>query len=515
MNGYCRILEGRYVDSVVLMRLAQSLAKQDGVDDAAAVMGTDANRALLREGGFVGTEIAAGANDLIVSVRADSGAAAQAALARVDELLAARIDATVERFTTIDAAVRARQQSNVVAVSLPGEYAADEARRALELGRHVFLFSSNVTLEDELDLKALARDRGLLCMGPDCGTAIVAGKGLGFANEVRRGPVGIVGASGTGIQVVSTLLEQFGIGVSHAIGCGSRDLSEAVGGVTALAGLEALARDDSTQAIVLISKPAPRPVTDRLRACAAATSKPVVFGFLGDPDGPATLTEMAQLVAAAVGEPTQALPDPLGDTVLDEWRTAFAPGQRYIRGLYAGGTLAYEAQLVLRAVGLEAASNAPLRGAAALRDVQRSEGHTILDLGSEELTRGRPHPMIDARARSARLVEEAADPEVAAILLDVVLGYGAAADPAGDLVPAIIEARRVAHSAGRELAVLAYVCGTSGDPQGLEAQQQLLLDAGVVVVPTSASLAEAAVRLLAGIAAPGEGATPVVTGGRR
>ncbi len=491
--SHSRVVAARYVDSVVLMRLAQSLARRPGIDDAAAMMGTDANKTLLREGGFLNGAAAAGANDLIVAVRSDSDEAAEVALACVDELLAAPVDGERTRVPTLEAAVRARPSSNLALVSLPGEYAAAEARRALELGLHVFLFSSSVSLEDERELKSLARDRGLLCMGPDCGTAIIAGKGLGFANAVRRGPVGVVGASGTGIQVVTTLLDQFGVGVSHAIGCGSRDLSSAVGGVTALAGLDALLRDEATEAVVVISKPAPVEVAARLRARAAAAPKPVVFGFLGDPDGPATLTEIARLAVAAVGRPTPPLPD----TGLEE-RVPLAPGQRFVRGLYAGGTLAYEAQLVLHAAGLEPVSNAPLPGAAPLDDARRSERHAIVDLGSEEFTRGRPHPMIDARARCARLLEEARDPSVAVVLLDVVLGYGAAEDPAGDLRAAIVEARRTARAAGRELVVLAYVCGTPRDPQGLEAQRQVLIDAGVVVAPTNSAMAETAARLVEG-----------------
>jgi len=516
MNAYCRVLEARYVDSVVLMRLAQSLAHQAGVDDAAAMMGTDANKAVLREGGYLRGDVAAGANDLIIAVRSDSFEAAEVALASVDELLARPMtptDAGSASAPTVDAAVLRQPESNLAVISLPGEYAAAEARRALELGLHVFLFSSNVPLKDELELKAMAHDRGLLCMGPDCGTSIIAGKGLGFANAVRRGSVGIVGASGTGIQVVSTLLDQFGVGVSHAIGCGSRDLTNEVGGATAIAGLDALLRDDSTQVVVLISKPAPAEVTARLRERAAKASKPVIFGFLGDPGGPPTLAEVARQAAAAVLVSAPPLPELLDERLLDERRAALVPGQRLIRGLYAGGTLAYEAQLVLRGAGFEVASNVPLPGSPLPAELRSSEQHTVVDFGAEEFTRGRPHPMIDARARCKRLLEVAEDPAIAVILLDVVLGYGAAADPAGDLSGAIVEARHTAHAAGRELVILAYVCGTHDDPQGLERQQKVLSDAGVVLLPTNSAMAQTAARLVAGIATLESGATFAATGG--
>lgn len=496
MTAAVRVLPGRYVDSVVLMRLAQSLAHQDGVADAAAMMATAANKELLAAGGFLPEPPAAGANDLLVSVKADSGAAATAALARVEELLAAPSaggGARVVSAATLDDALARQPETNIALISLPGEYAAAEARRALEHGLHVFLFSSNVAVEDEIALKRLAAERGLLCMGPDCGTAIVAGVGLGFANAVRRGPVGVVGASGTGIQAVTSLLDRFEVGVSHAIGCGSRDLSDAVGAATALAGLDALLADGETKAIVLLSKPPSPAVAARLRERAAAAPKPVLVCFLGDPETPWTLDEIAVRAAESVGQRPAPLPPALDDDEIERLRAGLASSRRYVRGLYAGGTLAYEAQLVLRGEGLELASNAPLRGSRLLPDANRSEGHTIVDLGSEEFVVGRPHPMIDARTRRLRLLQEAADPEVAVVLLDVVLGFGAAADPAGDLAPAISE------SVGRADApvVLAHVCGTDRDPQGRPAQEDTLRATGAIVLPTNAAMARTAARLVA------------------
>jgi len=479
-----RVLRGRYVDSVVLMRLARELASLDGVDDAAAMMGTDANKALLADGGFLDGPVEAGPNDLVVAVKGASGEA----LGRVEELLEAPAAAVGAR--TLAQAAALRPSANVAVISVPGAYAAAEARTALELGLHVFLFSSNVPLEQELELKQLAAARGLLCMGPDCGTALIAGKGLGFANAVRRGPVGVVGASGTGIQAVTALLDRFGAGVSHAIGCGSRDLSEAVAGATAFAGLEALAADAATSAIAVVSKPPAPAVAARIRAWAATAPKPVVLGFIGDRASPPTLAALARAAAGAAGAavPDQEPPEELPHFDL-------APSQRFLRGLYAGGTLAYEAQLVLREAGIPCSSNAPLRGERRLASVARSEGHTILDLGAEELTLGRPHPMIDARLRCARLLQEAEDPQVAVVLLDVVLGYGAARDPAGDLAGAIGEARALAARDGRELAVLAHVLGTERDPQGLRRQERTLRRAGAVLLTTSSAMVEAAISL--------------------
>ncbi len=476
MTTAARVLRGRYVDSVVLMRLAQALSRLAGVADAAAMMGTPANKQLLAEGGFlVGDADSARADDLIVAVKGDS---AEAALERVDELLVAPAtdDAPVR---SLDEALRRESDLNLAAISLPGEYAAGQAHEALARGLHVFVFSSNVELADEIALKELARERGLLCMGPDCGTAIVAGVGLGFANAVRRGPVGVVGASGTGIQVVTSLLDRWGVGVSHALGCGSRDLSEPVGGLTARAALAALATDAGTSAVLVLSKPSAASVVAELRALAQAIPKPVVFCFLGDDVGPQTLDEAARDVASAAGvdvpesEPVDVDVEP-------------ARGRKLLRGLYAGGTLAYEAQLVLRRAGLEVASNAPLPGGR----LYDGTGTAILDLGSEEFTRGRPHPMIDARERRAHLRAAAESADVGVVLLDLVLGYGAARDPAGDLAAEIAAAR----AAG--LVVLASVCGTDRDPQGLSTQVETLRRAGAIVFESNSAATRAAATLV-------------------
>jgi FdrA protein len=286
-------------------------------------------------------------------------------------------------------------------------------------------------------------------MGPDCGTAIIDGVGLGFANVVRRGAVGVVGASGSGMQAVTCLLDRYGVGISHAVGTGGRDTSDAVGGSTTFAGLRALLDDLQTERIVVVSKPAGPNTAARLRAFAAAAAKPVTLAFLDE----STLEEAA-LAAAGRSRSTATPPAPRP-----------AAGRTVIRGLFAGGSLASEARLVLGRAGAGAA-------------------HTIVDLGSEELTRGRPHPMIDSRTRRERIAEAAADPVCGVILLDVVLGYGAASDPAGDIAGAVADVEGPL--------VFASVIGTERDPQGLAAQERILEDAGAYVFPTSAAAARAA-----------------------
>jgi FdrA protein len=500
-TGHVRVFPGRYVDSVVLMRLARDLAARPEIADAAAVMATDANKALLAQGGFDGNgAVPAGPDDLLVAVKSANPVRATAALDEVDALLASpRAGDGVTTVHTLEEALERQPHTNLVAITLPGEYAAAEARKALERDVHVFIFSSNVPLADEIELKTLAAERGLLCMGPDCGTAIVGGVGLGFANAVRRGKVGVVGAAGTGLQAVTSLLHRLGAGISNAIGTGSRDVTDAVGGLTMLAGLQALVDDPLTEAIVMVAKPPDPETAARLHSAAHAAPKPVVCCFLGEPGGGRmTLDAAALAAAAAVGVNPSPFADALAPELVAELRARHAPGQRWIRGLFAGGTLAYEAQLLLRDARLDVASNSPLTGGRTLSDAHRSEGHTIVDLGSEEFTRGRPHPMIDARERRLRLAVEADDPETAVILLDVVLGYGAAVDPAGDLAEAIAAGRDRAARSARQLAVVASVCGTENDPQGLTAQEQVLREAGVVVLPTSAAAARTAAALVGG-----------------
>ena len=483
------IRSGAYYDSVLLMQLQRSLADLAGILDAGVVMGTDANKEVLAQSNLLTPEVrAAGADDLVIVVRAEGEADAQAALGRVDELLTARRGGGAGeeyRPKSLESAAQARPNAQWVLVSVAGRYAAGVTREALRLGKHVFLFSDNVSVEDEVSLKQTAVDKGLLVMGPDCGTAIVNGVGLGFANRVRRGPIGMVAASGTGLQQVSCRIHQLGGGLTHALGTGGRDLSEAVGAVTARQGLDLFSRDPDTKVIVLVSKPPAPKVAEDLLQVARSAGKPVVVDFIGYTP-PArqvdnlyfvrTFDEAAALAVDLAAQPAaaQAAPHPdLGRFVL---------GQRYLRGLFSGGTLAYEALLILQDYLPVVYSNAPLKkGHNVLANSMVSQEHTIVDLGEDEFTVGRLHPMMDNDLRIRRLFQEANDPDVAVILLDVVLGYGAHADPASELAPAIAQARAQAKDAGRTLEVVAVVVGTDEDPQNMEKQIQELKAAGAIV----------------------------------
>ncbi|HEX7973616.1 MAG TPA: acyl-CoA synthetase FdrA [Anaerolineales bacterium] len=512
------IKPSEYHDSVRLMVVARDLARLPQVEDAAVVMGTEANKALLKAAGLLDPAAeAATPNDLVIAVSA-APEALDEALAEAERLLhakAAEQAAGKFRPKTLRSAVKAQPAANVAVISVAGRYAVAEAWQALRMGLHVLLFSDNVSIEDEIALKQHASQHGLLLMGPGAGTALLNGAALGFANRIPSGPVGIISAAGTGLQEVSTLLARHGVGITQGIGTGGRDLKEAVGGIMMLDGLKALQADPATQVIVLISKPPAPEVARKVLEQVGRSAKPTVLCLLGAAGGgrpPSagegivffahTLQEAALLAARRAGAD---LP-PLFELLAEEQarlsrKAAFlrepqALCQRYLRGLFSGGTLCYEAQVIWRDLLPEPVfSNAPLDIAWALPDPTISQGHTAVDLGEEEFTVGRPHPMLDNDLRIRRLLQEAHDPETAVVMLDLVLGYGAHPDPASELGPAVIQARQVARGAGRELLVIGSVTGTEQDPQRLSRQVQALESAGVLVCESNASAA----RLAAGI----------------
>jgi FdrA protein len=491
------VYRNSYRDSVELMGIAAELEKLPGIVRAGLVMATPANLAVLAGAGMVEAAAdGAGPNDLVVAVAAADDDAATAALARAGALLSAGAGgeqgAAPDKpaAQTIGEGLAELPEANLALVSTPGTYATAEAMKALKRGLNVFLFSDNVSVEDEIELKTLAGRKGLLVMGPDCGTAIVGGVPLGFANAVRRGPIGLAAASGTGLQQVSSLIDRLGSGVSHALGTGGRDLEERVGGRTMLAAIELLLADPGTTVLVLISKPPSESVARAILNAVRGAPKPVVINFLGgSPDAvrdvgahPAGTFEDAARIATALatgGDPN-AVAAPLDAELIAAAVAAasrLAPGQSAVRGLFSGGSLAGEAKIILKG----------LRGATA-HDV-------VLDLGDDEYTVGRPHPMIDPRLRNEHIISAAGDQDVAVILLDVVLGYGSNPDPAGALAPAIREAREVAARAGRRLAVVASVCGTLSDPQGLDRQEATLEEAGVILASSNARAAMVAARI--------------------
>jgi succinyl-CoA synthetase alpha subunit len=508
MASATKVVRNLYRDSVSLMQLADALGKLPGVERASILMASEANLGLMREAGLLKDKVDAGPNDILIAVQAKTDAAAAAAVAQGEKGLkeepraSSRGAAPGEPLPrSIEMAVAADPGANLALISTPGEYAAAEATKALRLGLNVMLFSDNVSIEDEVALKKFAREQDLIVMGPDCGTAIVNGVPLAFANVVRRGPIGCIAASGTGLQQVTCLVDRLGVGVSQAIGTGSHDLGEAVGGITMLQGLEALAADKATKVIVLISKPPAASVASKVLAAASKIGKPIVVCFVGaDPAAikgknlyPAKTLEDAARAAAALA---QGRKPAAKATKVAVPRLGLKPGQRYVRGLYSGGTFCYEASLLLGEALGKVWSNAPVKKSDKMADVWKSREHTVIDLGDDVFTRGRPHPMIDHRLRNERIVAEAGDPDVAVILFDVVLGYGSHPDPAAEMVPAIKAAQARAAKGKRKIAFVGFVCGTAGDPQNLASQEAALRQAGVLLADSNA----AAVRLAARIA---------------
>ena len=485
------VLANTYRDSVELMRVAAEMEALAGVAKAALVMGTEANRDVLRSAGLLDGEAAgAGPNDLVIALAGDAGTI-EAAEARARSLLAgggadnSASQTMQEPPHTLAEALQQVPEAGLVMISTPGAYATAEAMKALKRNLDVFLFSDNVSVEDEVELKTLARRKGRLLMGPDCGTAIIGGIPLGFANAVRSGSIGLAGASGTGLQQVTCLVDRLGEGVSQAIGVGGRDLDERVGGMMMLAALERLRQDPETRVIVLVSKPPAASVSNRVLAAAAQSGKPVVVNFLGDQSTStsdivrtSTLEDAAAAaVALSRGEPTGVALTMDGALVMAAATEAARVSAHRIIGLYSGGTLCKEAAVLLHAL-------------------RPAGDDSLIDLGDDEYTVGRPHPMIDARLRSERIAEVGADRSVGVLLLDVVLGYGSHPDPGGALLSAIDSARRRAADDGRYLSVVASVCGTQADPQGLANQEARLASAGVVLAPSNAQAARVAALIV-------------------
>ena len=495
MNISGRSKQGFYFDSVTLMRTGREVAGLPGVVEASVVMATEANKSILDMSGLLLPEFKkAGEQDLLIVVKAKDAKAGNEALAKAEEMLsrkkkpaaAGASAAPVPR--DIASAVAALPGANLALISVAGRYAAREARKALEKGLHVMLFSDNVSIEDEVALKKEAHKKGLIVMGPDCGTSILNGVPLAFANVVPRGPIGIVGAAGTGTQEVSCIIANEGSGVSQAIGTGGRDIKDAVGGITFLDAMEALAEDRETKVILLVAKPPQPGVLKKIYTLIRKLKKPVVALLIGEGGTPSTLEQAALLaVAHANGQDPVKVLERLvrRDEILKKEALAIVakrkkPQGRYLRGLFSGGTFCAEAQVVLDGVLRQIYSNAPLGDSRKLKSAWKPEKNAIIDLGEDEFTVGRAHPMIDYTLRNKMILDEAANSETAVILIDVVLGYGAHLDPAAELVPVIKQAVK-------KVFVVAGVTGTVGDPQGRAQVVEALRAAGAHVQLTNAA----------------------------
>ncbi|MHA2106812.1 MAG: acyl-CoA synthetase FdrA [Candidatus Hodarchaeales archaeon] len=506
------LIHQEYRDSVQLMRAAASVSKEiDGIHIASVMMGTSKNKPLLDEVGLLTPEAnLADANDIVISIRADSEAVADTAIKFIIDYLSQSVQTSHDStllYRSIRGALVGLPDANLAVISVPGEYAARDSHIALMNGLNVLLFSDNVSLNDEVRLKKEAHENGLLLMGPDCGTAMIKNVGLGFCNIVNPGSIGIIAASGTGTQEVMTLCHHLNLGVIHAIGTGSRDVTDAVGGITMIDGLHALERDSSINLIILVSKPPETNTMAKIVKEIENSTKPIIINFLGkthgycDSSGKSvtvdTLEEAAYTAAnfvqtgKLIRSTIRFKNENEAAKYLKESISQLHPEQKYIRGLYAGGTFTFEATQIIRDLlsGTDSLNtNVHLNGTTVIENVKVSHGHTLIDMGADEFTLGKPHPMIDQTERTQRFLEEINDPETAVILLDFVLGYGSHPDPVLDMEDAFLQWKKKE----KYIPIIAHVCGTPLDPQDYDSSLSRLAYHGIILMSTNAQAAKLA-----------------------
>ena len=536
-----------YRDSLQLMKISEKLRQSSGVSEASIVMATETNKGVLIRLGFSPSLIEqANESDMIIAVRAKDQLSIDLVSEQIGKLFESReeeyqLDSRDhEKTTDVDLALRKMPGTNLVLLSIPGEYVKDISYKLIEQGIHQQIFSDHVPIEDELKIKKQAVTKGVLILGPGAGTSIINGKGIGFSNTISVGPVGIVAAAGTGLQEVACLLDQCGIGVKHGLGVGGNDPKDKIGGIMILECMKILEKDDDIKVIATISKPPSSSVEQKIMEYVIGKgTKKYVLAFIGGQlttagkrqqqsqtenlhsktsssanttissggstattaDGQTSIVKVNSLascvlaIANALGNQhlQRAIsqlyiqPQELVNLLQREW-SKLQSNQKYIRGLYTGGTFTYEAQVILRdIIDIEQIhSNAAIEQITKLQDSYKSEKHSIMDLGEEEFTMGRPHPMIDPTIRKLRILEEVKDPEVAVVLLDFVLGYGSNPDPVGAIIDELQMAKVIANKEGRYLPVITHVCGTKNDIQGYERSISKLHSVGCIVMPTNA-----------------------------
>jgi len=490
------IRKNEYYDSVFLMNISEEIQKVQGVKQVTILMGTDMNKTVLEDLKIQDEKIkVATPNDLIIVVEAEQVKNIQDALLKLNNIISQKVKKSEKNmiYPSLDMAFKSLPDANIVFISVPGEFATNIAKQAIVNGIHTFIFSDNVPLSEEVELKKMAREKGILVMGPGCGTSVVNNVSLGLMSSIRKGTIGIVGASGSGIHEIAVLIDRAGLGISQAIGTGGRDLSDEVGGITMIQGLNFLIDDEATEVIVLVSKP-PGPLTlKKILKVISTCKKPVVINFIGGDD---KLIKEAGAIHASTLEDTalraislvkkEKLPEEINIRCREELtpiayaeKQKLAKEQRYLRGLFFGGTHCEESILILQDFLNKLYSNCHLQKAIPLPDPNRSCKHSLIDMGAEEFTKGKPHPVIDPSIIKDRLWKEGSDANVAVILLDILLGYGA---HEGTLKLLKDKAKKE----GRHLSLVASICGTDKDPQNLQIQKEKLKKIGVIVMPSNA-----------------------------
>lgn len=503
------VRKNTYFDSVTLMSLGSRIKKMEGVSQAAVVMATEMNRAILMNAGLGNQETDdAGPNDLVLAAEADNEEILKAAFSEIEESLSGKNQKKnhEERvYKTLEEALQDGVKPNLAVISVPGRYAAREAGKALKNGMHVMLFSDNVSMEKERKLKELAAEKGLLVMGPDCGTAVINGCGLCFANRIRKGSIGVVGASGTGLQEVLVQIHRLGGGIAQAIGTGGRDLKDGIGAVMMTEGIKALRDEEEVKVLVLVSKPPEAAVEEKIWGLLKTVRKPVVICFLEgkSQENPPehiymadTLLEAAQKAVALEKETDVTEEEKDLKSAVKKAAVPLNMEQQYVRGLFCGGTLCAEALIVLRKKLGNLKSNVSHHEGEILENAKELKGNVLLDLGEDEFTNGRPHPMIEPSLRTEWIVQAAGDPSVGVVLMDVELGYGSHRNPAETAAEGIRMARAQAEKEGRNLNFVVYVCGTNEDIQGMEEQKAILAREGAVLADSNVEAARIAAEIL-------------------
>ena len=495
------VKKGSYQDSVVLMLLTNELSSLDGVNKIQVMMATPANKDIFRESGLTTDELMdATANDMVVVADVNDEAVLDAVMDKVEEFLKKQSTAAEgkkgsESVKSWDAALKKMSNANLAVISIPGAYAALEADRALDEGLSVFMFSDNVTIEDEKALKEKAHSKGLAVMGPDCGTGIIQGVPIAFTNNVAKGSIGIIGASGTGIQELTTIIDRLGEGVTNAIGIGGRDLKAEVGGITMMDMIDAMEDDDTVKVLVIVSKPPAKEVRDKISARLSNFSKPVVTLFVGEKPEyheenfyhAYTLDEAARLAVGLV----RGTKVPEATVDVDESEFYKAEDGKTIKAYYSGGTLANEAAMLIKD-----AMNCKVPPEDVEGYMLQLDGNVVVDLGDDAYTQGKPHPMIDPAKRIECMQEAVDDPSTGVVLLDIMLGYGSHADMAGSLIPTIKELQAKADAAGRKVFFIATVCGTRRDYQGYDEAVNKLKEAGVIVCENNKLACQTAIHAI-------------------
>ena len=491
-----------------MMQFSQQLKDEQGVIDAAIVMGTELNKNtlknmnLLTEDGAAATE-----NDTLISISCQDQNSLNDAIQKAEQLLVSSTVNIKNEFANLSSAFDAFSNANIASLSIPGQFVKEMATELIKKQLHLFVFSDHVPLEDEIYLKNLSLENNVLFMGPEAGTSILNGTVFGFGNRVRKGSVGIIGASGTGIQESSTMIDLFGEGISHGIGVGGRDLRNDIGGMMTMKAMEVFENDPNTKAVLLVSKPVDNDVRNEIiNKINNFSKKNYVLCLVGDNENreDSARIKFSKSIQTSVLKILKSLDDNGYKKIMDVIRSQINDSikqseslskdlneeQKFIRGFFAGGTLCYESKIILEQMIGKVYSNLSSDDEYSIKGSVTSKENTLIDFGEEEFTSARPHPIIDPLLRKNRILEDANDPNVGVIIIDIICGINAAKNTIASHAETIKKAIQTAKEQGRKLSIFAYICGTEKDVS--ENELKLLTDSGAKLFTSNALMSFAA-----------------------